>query len=174
MLMQTNSYIVPQDKRAEHARLLRRFRQTLQRLGCDQFEAYEQTSANWGTGEPTGRFVQIMKFRDRRHQQQVQAAERQDPVAQQLILEFCELINFPYQQQQGLFASGFYDGILPSAPGRHDGQAVPPESGEPPTESGEAPTESGEAPVAPIRSPLADEAREALDPVSEQRAASGE
>ena len=115
MLLQTNSYIVPKDKRTEHARLVLRFKQTLARLGCDHFEAYEQVGANWSPTEATGRFVQIMRFRDRKHQQQVQAAERSDPGAQQLIKEFCELINFPYQQQQGLFAVGFYSSILPGA-----------------------------------------------------------
>src|SRR5688572_16701184 len=116
MLLQTNSYIVPKDKRSEHTRLLRKFRQTLARLGCDQFEVYEQVGANWAAGEATGRFVQIMRFRDRKHQQDVQAGERQDPVAQQLIQEFCALINFPYQQQQGLFAVGFYASSVPIAP----------------------------------------------------------
>src|SRR5688572_21611448 len=115
MLLQTNSYIVPKDKRTEHARLILRFKQTLARLGCDHFEAYEQVGANWSPTEATGRFVQIMRFRDRKHQQQVQAAERSDAGAQALIKEFCELINFPYQQQQGLFAVGFYTSILPGA-----------------------------------------------------------
>lgn len=118
MLLQTNSYIVPKDKRAEHARLLRRFRAALAKLGCDSFEVYEQVGANWNTGEPTGRYVQIMRFRDRRHQVAVQQAERSDPVAQAIIAEFCQLINFPYQQQQGLFAVGFYNGVLPVAPAR--------------------------------------------------------
>jgi hypothetical protein len=112
MLLQTNSYIVPKDKRTEHARLLQRFRQCLARLGCEHFEAYEQVGANWSSGESTGRFVQLMRFRDRKQQQEVQAAERSDPQAQALIKEFCELINFPYQQQQGLFAVGFYQGIM--------------------------------------------------------------
>src|SRR5262249_49345402 len=35
--------------------------------------------------------------------------------AQALIKEFCELINFPYQQQQGYFAVGFYTSVLPVA-----------------------------------------------------------
>jgi hypothetical protein len=118
MLLQTNSYIVPKDKRAEHARLLRRFRATLAKLGCDSFEVYEQVGSNWSTGEPTGRYVQIMRFRDRRHQLAVQAAERSDSVAQAIIAEFCQLINFPYQQQQGLFAVGFYHSVLPAAPAR--------------------------------------------------------
>jgi len=113
MLLQTNSYIVPKDKRAQHTRLLQRFRQTLARLGCEHFEAYEQVGANWSGTETTGRFVQLMRFRDRKQQQAVQAAERSDPQAQALIKEFCELINFPYQQQQGLFAVGFYQGIMP-------------------------------------------------------------
>lgn len=114
MLLQTNSYIVPKDKRAQHARLVQRFRQCLTRLGCDHFEAYEQVGANWSPADTTGRFVQLMRFRDRKHQLAVQAAERNDPAAQSLIKEFCELINFPYQQQQGLFAVGFYHSLLPS------------------------------------------------------------
>ena len=118
MLLQTNSYIVPKEKRAEHARLLRRFRQVLARLGCDNFEVYEQVGANWNTAEISGRVVQIMRFRDRRHQLAVQAAERNDPVAQAVIAEFCQLINFPYQQQQGLFAVGFYNNLLPVATAR--------------------------------------------------------
>jgi hypothetical protein len=112
MLLQTNSYIVPKDKRNEHARLLRRFRQTLMRLGCDHFEVFEQVGANWNSQEATNRFVQIMRFRDRRHQLEVQTAERSDPVAQQLVMEFCNLINFKYQQEQGLFAVGFYTSFL--------------------------------------------------------------
>jgi hypothetical protein len=122
MLLQTNSYIVPKDKRMEHQRLLRRFRQALARVGCDHFEVYEQVGANW-TGEATGRFVQIMRFRDRQHQLEVQAAEREDQGAQNLIREFCELINFPYQQQQGFFAVGFYTSVMPVAPARPDGAA---------------------------------------------------
>ena len=113
MLLQTNSYIVPKDKRTEHARLVARFKQVLARIGCDHFEAYEQVGSNWSP-EATGRFVQIMRFRDRKQQQAVQAAERSDPAAQALIKEFCELINFPYQQQQGLFAVGFYSALLPA------------------------------------------------------------
>ena len=123
MLLQTNSYIVPSDKRAEHARLLRRFRQVLARLGCDQFEVYEQVGSNWNAAEISGRVVQIMRFRDRRHQLAVQAAERSDPAAQAVIAEFCNLINFPYQQQQGLFAVGFYNAVLPVSAARgHDAQ----------------------------------------------------
>jgi hypothetical protein len=113
MLLQTNSYIVPKDKRVQHARLVQRFRQTLTRLGCDHFEAYEQVGANWSPADTTGRFVQLMRFRDRKHQLAVQGAERNDATAQALIKEFCELINFPYQQQQGLFAVGFYHSLLP-------------------------------------------------------------
>ncbi len=119
MLLQTNSYIVPQDKRAEHARLMRRFRHALHQVGCDNFEVYEQVGANWGGNTTTGRFVQIMRFRDRRHQQAVQAAERNDAAAQQLIAEFCELINYPQQQQQQQFVVGFYASALPVAPALH-------------------------------------------------------
>jgi hypothetical protein len=117
MLLQTNSYIVPKERRAEHARLMRRFRQILHNLGCDNFEIYEQVGANWSNTETSGRFVQIMRFRDRKHQLAVQNAERSDPAAQQLIAEFCELVNYPYQQQQGQFAVGFYSSVLPVAPG---------------------------------------------------------
>ncbi len=123
MLLQTNSYIVPRDKRDAHNRLLRKFRQVLLRLGCEHFEAYEQVGTNWSPGEATGRYVQIMRFRDRHHQQQVQAAERADPVAQAVIREFCELINFPYQQQQGLFATGFYQSAIPIASPRRPAEA---------------------------------------------------
>src|SRR6266478_236965 len=115
MLLQTNSYIVPKEKRAEHARLMRRFRQALAKLGCDLFEVYEQVGANWACAE-NGRYVQIMRFRDRKHQMAVQNAERSDPAAQALIAEFCALVNFQYQQQQGFFAVGFYNSVLPVAP----------------------------------------------------------
>lgn len=111
MLLQTNSYIVPREKRTEHARLLRRFRMVLHRLGCDDFHVYEQMGANWTVGGMTGRFVQILKFRDRQQQQSVQQAEREDVEAQEVIASFCRLINIPYQQQQGLFASAFYQSI---------------------------------------------------------------
>src|SRR5450432_985406 len=134
MLLQTNSYVVAKEKRSEHARLLARFRQTLARLGCDHFETYEQVGANWTAGETNGRFVQIMRFRDRKQQQQVQEAERTDPAAQALIKEFCDLINFPYQQQQGLFAVGFYSSVLAVAPTRVPGdmsQDHSPSNGEP-------------------------------------------
>jgi hypothetical protein len=124
ILLQTNSYIVPKDKRAQHARLVQRFRQCLARLGCDHFEAYEQVGANWSPSDTTGRFVQLMRFRDRKHQLAVQAAERSDQTAQALIKEFCELINFPYQQQQGLFAVGFYHSLLPAITLRTSGEAV--------------------------------------------------
>ena len=123
MLLQTNSYVVPKDKRNEHTRLVRRFRQSLARLGCVHFEVYEQVSQNWGGQDSGGRYVQIMRFRDRRHQLEVQAAERADPGAQALIQEFCELINFPFQQQQGLFAVGFYSSVLPTVSGRETGIA---------------------------------------------------
>lgn len=120
MLLQTNSYIVPKEKRAEHSRLLRRFRAALCKLGCDNFEVFEQVSSNWSGNDSNGRYVQIMRFRDRAHQVEVQEAERNDPSAQGLIREFCELINFPYQQQQGLFAVGYYTNALAIVPGRTD------------------------------------------------------
>jgi hypothetical protein len=152
MLLQTNSYIVPAEKRAEHARLMRRFRQILNRIGCDDFEIYEQVGANWGNGPTSGRYVQIMRFRDRRHQLAVQNAERSDPAAQQLIAEFCELVNYPYQQQQGQFAVGFYSSVLPVGPARSAEPAGDEAAAVAPTEPQElaaepeleAPTEEGE------------------------------
>jgi hypothetical protein len=148
MLLQTNSYIVPKDKRTEHARLILRFKQTLARLGCDHFEAYEQVGANWSPTEATGRFVQIMRFRDRKHQQQVQAAERSDPGAQALIKEFCELINFPYQQQQGLFAVGFYSSILPNAVPR-----IPPPPPQPQSFQSQPPVQGSPGDNGPVEAP---------------------
>lgn len=111
MLLQTNSYIVPREKHEEHMRLMRRFKQVLQKLGCDNFEVYEQTGPNWVPGE-TGRCVQLMRFRDKKHQQHVQNAERSDPAAQAIIAELSELLNMPLQQQQGFFAAGFYQSVL--------------------------------------------------------------
>jgi hypothetical protein len=111
MLLQTNSYIVPKDKRTEHARLVKQFKQVMSRLGCDDFEVYEQAGPNWST-EVGGRFVQIMKFRDREHQRSIREAEQSDAAAQELVREFIELINFPYQHQQGLATTAFYVGVV--------------------------------------------------------------
>jgi len=153
MLLQTNSYMVPKDRKSEHARLMRRFRQVLAKLGCDNFEVYEQVGANWSSGggaDTNGRFVQIMRFRDRKHQLSVQNAERSDPAAQALINEFCELVSFPYQQQQGFFAVGFYNSVLPVAPVRarlDEGESEP-----------QAPVPVGEA-----EDPMAEEAAAAVD-----------
>lgn len=131
MLLQTNSYIVPADKRLAHQRLIRHFRQVMVKLGCDTFEVYEQVGPNWGAADSNGRFVQIMRFRDRQHQRQVQTAERTDPAAQALIAEFCDMINLPYQQQQGLFAVGFYLSVVTPSPALHEAPASEksPESG---------------------------------------------
>jgi hypothetical protein len=118
MLLQTNSYVVPREKRTEHARLIRRFRQTLLRLGCDHFEVYEQVGANWSADDSIQRFVQILRFVDRKHQLAVQAAERVDPTAQAVIAEFCDMINFAVQQEKGLFAVGYYTSVLPVVPRR--------------------------------------------------------
>jgi hypothetical protein len=150
MLLQTNSYIVPKEKRSEHARLLRKFRTTLARIGADQFEVYEQVGANFATGEATGRFVQIMRFRDREHQLEVQAAERQDPAAQRLIQDFCALINFPYQQQQGLFAVGFYTSALPVL--------SPPRAASPRPAAPPVPPVDPSVPQPPIEEPLVSDA----------------
>ena len=134
MLLQTNSYIVPREKRAEHARLIRRFKQVLSRLGAEHYEVYEQTGANWGGGETTGPFVQIMRFRDRKHQLAVQEGERNDKQAQELIAEFCALINFPFQQEQGTFVVGYYSSALQMAPKDYVGPEPAEEPSPSPTE----------------------------------------
>ena len=158
MLLQTNSYIVPKDKRAEHARLMARFRQCFRRLGSG-FEVYEQTGPNWA-GDGGGRFVQMMRFRDRRHQAQVAAAEKADKVAQQLIADFCRLVNLPYQQQQGLFAGGFYAGVLPER--EADASHLPSAANEPTVEEpGVVPSETG----ADEGEPIEDDEIEELDTV---------
>jgi hypothetical protein len=138
MLLQTNSYVVPRDKLPEHARLMRRFRQTMARFGCDCFDVFEQVGPGWSPLKTGGRFIQMIRFRDRKHHQQVQAAERGDAAAQQLIKDFCDLIDFPYQQEQGLFASGFYTSVLtPAVAGMSEPapapDAAPDVAPEPPT-----------------------------------------
>ena len=124
MLLQTKSYIVPKERREEHAKLMRRFKQILHKLGCEHFEVFEQTSPGWTPGE-SGRCVQLMRFRDRKHQQHVQNLERNDPAAQAIIAELSELLNIPYQQQQGFFAAGFYQSILPTD-AADEGPEIPP------------------------------------------------
>lgn len=126
MLLQTNSYVVPARQRAEHARLLGRFRKALARVGCDSFEIYEQADAKWDSLPGDARFVQIIRFRDRQHQLAVREAERLDLEAQSLIEEFCQLINFPYQHEHGLFAVGFYNEMKDAleAPAGPKGDAV--------------------------------------------------
>lgn len=118
MLLLTYSYVVPKDKRTEHARLLHRLRQVMARLGLDHFEAYEQVGKHWAGGDGGGRVVQILRFRDKAHFAAIQAAEKTDPSAQQLIAEFCELINLPYQQQTGIFADGYYSSVIATASAR--------------------------------------------------------
>ena len=112
MLLQTNSYLVPPEKRDDHLRLMTRFAQILHRLGCERVEIVEQMGPEWTLGE-VGRCVQLMQFRDRKHQQQVQQAEQTDPDAQAVIAEFVALLDIPYQQDQGYFATGYYESILP-------------------------------------------------------------
>ena len=108
MLLQTNSYLVPKEKRTEHARLVKRFQALMAKLGCDDFQIYEQAGANWSTDAPAGRFVQILRFRDRDHQKSIRDAEAADAGAQSLVREFCELINFGYQHERGLALTAFY------------------------------------------------------------------
>jgi hypothetical protein len=114
-----------------------------------------------------------MKFRDRKHQLAVQMAERADPTAQSLLREFCELINLPYQQQQGLFAVGYYTSFLKMrrATQGEEGVTSPAASDQP--ESAEQPSpeiSSGEEPVAEAGS-TAGENEEAVEPGSSPDAA---
>jgi hypothetical protein len=124
MLLQTNSYFVPKDKQAEHARLMRRFKQTLKRLGCDDFEVHEQLGEHWSAEGATDRFIQIMRFRDRMHHQIVQTAERSDQTAQELIREFCEMVDFQAQVEQGAFVVEFYGSLIPAPTARASGEAA--------------------------------------------------
>lgn len=114
MLLQTNSYFVPKEKRTEHARLVKRFRALMIKLGCEDFDVCEQTGPNWNS-EVGGRFVQLMRFRDEAHQRAVREAEQADASAQDLVREFCELVEYGYQQQQGMATTAYYRS-LGSAP----------------------------------------------------------
>lgn len=125
MLLQTNSYIVPKEKRTEHARLIKRFRALMHRLGCEDFDVCEQTGPNWVV-ETGGRFVQLMRFRDEAHQKAVRDAEQSDPSAQDLVREFCELVDYSYQQQQGLATTAFYRSLFSQAPTPRLPNATPP------------------------------------------------
>lgn len=126
MLLLTYSYVVPKDKRTEHARLLHRMKQVMARLGVEHFEAYEQVGKHWTGGDVTGRVVQILRFRDKAHFAAIQAAEKTDPGAQQLIAEFCDLVNLPYQQQTGMFADGYYGSIIAGGATRAPAAVFPP------------------------------------------------
>ena len=70
-------------------------------------------------------------------------------MAQSLIAEFCELCNFAYQQQQGLFAVGFYNSVLPVAPARGSAPRGEAAADEPLDEVEEAPADEG--PVEEVR-----------------------
>ena len=103
MLLQTNSYIVPADRRADHARLIRKFRQALSRIGCDQFEVYEQVGPNWSPGAMREICPESCAFATasinkpcRRLKETIQDRSKSSP-------NFATLINFPYQQQARLF-----------------------------------------------------------------------
>lgn len=112
MLLQTNSYLVHHARRAEHARLMRRFRACFERLGSE-FEVYEQVGPEFAPihddQNNATRFVQMMRFRDHEHQRQVNERERNDDVARRLIDDFCRLVDLPAQQRQGQYAGGYYE-----------------------------------------------------------------
>ena len=130
MLLQTNSYLVPEAKRAEHERLMRRFRACFERLGSE-FDVFEQTDDSFAPaarGVPAARFVQMMRFRDLEHQRAVQQAEQHDDVAKRLIADFMRLVDLPRQQQQGLYAAGHYRGLANDATVDHPPPEVEPEA----------------------------------------------
>jgi hypothetical protein len=146
MLLQTNSYLVPHEKRDEHTQLMRRFRQLMLQLGCDHFEVHEQVDANWN--QPgTGRFVQILRFHDRRHYRAVRAAEQQSALAQELIREFCMLVDLPGQQAQGSFTNQHYRQVLWDVD-EHAAENQPQQSGQLPSAgaSGVAPQSTDHPP----------------------------
>src|SRR5882762_9253118 len=124
MLLQTNSYVVPKAKRDAHDRLIRRIRQAMLRIGCDQFEVYEQVGANWAAVKGGERFIQVMRFRDRQHHREIQEAEKHDPGVQQLISQFMELVDLPEQQTCGSFAMGYYSRIAGGAEMQSDSAPV--------------------------------------------------
>lgn len=111
MLLQTNAYVVPKDKQDQHARLVRKLKEAMRRIGGN-IEVYEQVGPNFSLREEaTGRFVQVMRFKDKRQLQQVQQAERADPTCQRLISELCDLIDLPRQMEVGTFIAGQYAGV---------------------------------------------------------------
>ncbi len=126
MLLMTNSYLVPPDRRVEHDRLMRRFRREMKRLGLDSLEVCEQAGPGFERieGEGGTRVVQILRFRDRQHFLQVQRAERDDAGVQQLVAAFCALINLPAQQQKGQYSTGWFRGLIDSGPADADGDST--------------------------------------------------
>lgn len=111
MLLQTHAYVVPRDRRDQHARLMRRLQDAMRRIGAS-FEVFEQVGPGFAASdEGSGRYVQVMRFRDRRHLQAVQTAEKTDPAVQALIIEFCSLVDYQGQLATGTFMPGYYAAI---------------------------------------------------------------
>lgn len=110
MLLQTNSYLVPREHRTEHARLVKQFKAVMTRLGCESFNVYEQVRSFSGL-EGTGRFVQVIAFRDAAHQKAHRDKEQADPTAQDLIRQFVELLDFEGQLRRGEATVTCYAGL---------------------------------------------------------------
>jgi hypothetical protein len=116
MLLQTNSYLVPEARLGEHRRLMRKMAACFARLGLggDQpgrFDIFEQVGpefTNRSSGSAGIRCIQMMRFADREQQQRVQKAEAEDAEARQIVDTLCRLVDLPGQQKRGLFANGFY------------------------------------------------------------------
>lgn len=115
MLLQTNAYSLPRDKKDQHARLVKRFEDCFRRLGAS-FEVYQQVDAGFKdqADQNSLRFVQLMKFKDEKHLASVRAAEVSDAACTQLIKDFCELIDYSGQVQSGLFLPGYYASVVAS------------------------------------------------------------
>jgi hypothetical protein len=110
MLLQTNSYLVPNGRRAQHARLIQKFVACFERLGGD-IEVYEQTAPGFepfARNTEAFRFAHVMRFRDHEHQQAVATREAQDQEAVKLIAELVELVDLRRQRRDGRYIGNFY------------------------------------------------------------------
>lgn len=86
----------------------------MRRIGAN-VEVYEQVGPAFSPAEEaTGRYVQVIRFRDRRHLVAVQAAEKSDPVLQSIIAEFVVLVDLAGQQAAGTYLPGYYSAVTPA------------------------------------------------------------
>lgn len=111
MIVLTHAYLVAPDRLDDHGRLFRRLREAAARLG-EELELLQELSPDLAPPDSTSlkpvRFVQIARFKDRAHLQQLQAAERGDATLQALLSELIALLDLPSQRQRGTYVSGYY------------------------------------------------------------------